>query len=278
MILKDIHVHVDNGEVCALRVKAASELARDLDAHLTGIYVRRPLTMPIYADVPVGDQLLTQYAELIDKKENTAHKSFDRITEKYDIATSWREVEGRLDLCLANEALYSDLLVLGQPDPEDALERNRGLADLLLLISGRPCLIVPYIGTPKKSFGKRPLIAWNGSREASRAIHDALPLLELASQVTVLLSNPEQSRIDFGDLPGAMISQHLARHDIKVDVEVLHVDEVDTSDAVLSYVSDNNNDLLVMGAYGHSRLQEFVLGGMTRDILAAMTIPVIMSH
>ncbi len=277
MTYKDLHVHVDNGDVCGKRLHAASDLARQFDSHLTGVYVRRPFTMPIYAEVPISDQVLKMYSDLVDEKENSGHALFEQITEKYGIATSWRTLEGRVDTALGNEARYSDLLVLGQPDPDDEYERNRGLADQLVLTAGRPCLIIPYIGA-HRDFGKHPLIAWDGGREASRAIHDALPLLEHAERVSVLTSNPEKSNIDFGDLPGSVISHHLARHDIKVEVKNLHVRDIHTSDAIMSHIADNDHDLLVMGAYGHSRIREVVLGGMTREVMAQMTVPVFMSH
>ncbi len=276
-MFKDIHVHVDNGDVCIKRLHAAAELTQRLNAHLTGIYVKRPFTMPLYAEVPIGDQLIEQYAQLIEQKQKSARAGFEGACEKYDISTSWRTVEGRLDLCLAEEARYSDLLILGQADPKDELERNRGLADQLLLTSGRPCLIIPHIGV-EQSLGERIVIAWNGEREASRAIHDALPLLEQSSQVIVLMANPEESNVDFEDMPGSMISHHLARHNIKVELDIIDVDQAGLCDAILSYVTENNIDLLVMGAYGHSRLREVVMGGMTREILARMSIPLFMSH
>jgi len=134
-------------------------------------------------------------------------------------------VKGDVYTSLTEEAGYADLLILGQPDSDDLSNHYRDLPDRTLLTSGRPCLIVPYIGA-KGNIGRNPLVAWNGTRESNRALHDALPLLERAETVTIMISQT----------------------------------------------------LLVMGAYGHSRLREIVLGGMTRDIMQSMTVPVLMSH
>jgi nucleotide-binding universal stress UspA family protein len=119
------------------------------------------------------------------------------------------------------------------------------------------------------------LVAWNGSREAARAAHDALPLLQQADQVHVLAINPGA---DAGDIPTAEISQHLARHNVRVEASQLVAKDLDVGDVLLSRAADLGSDLIVMGAYGHTRLRETILGGATKHLLAHMTVPVLMSH
>ena len=136
-----------------------------------------------------------------------------------------------------------------------------------------------YVGT-FETVGRNVIIAWNNSRESARAVADALPLLTGAERVTILALNPKGGvELDgHGDVPGADIALHLARHDVNVDAAQLVTEDVSVADMLLSRAADEGADLLVISAYGHSRLGELVLGGVTRSILAHMTLPVLMSH
>jgi nucleotide-binding universal stress UspA family protein len=155
--------------------------------------------------------------------------------------------------------------------------RYRGLPEEVTLNSGRPTLVVPYIGAAA-TIGERVMVAWNASREAARAIGDAMPLLERAKVVTVVSVNARPDALGHGEDPGADIGAHLARHGLKVEVERLEARDIDVPNAILSRLADAGSDLLVMGCYGHSRLREMVLGGVTRTILGEMTVPVLMAH
>ena len=176
---------------------------------------------------------------------------------------------------VALHARYADLVVLGQPDSENGGEVDAQVPEDVVLSAGRPALVVPYIGAGEE-IGKRVLIAWDGGREAARAVNDALPLLENAEFVAVLVVNPSQGA--HGEEPGADIALHLARHGIAVEAQHIEVRDLSTGNALLSRLADEAIDLLVMGAYGHSRLREMVLGGMTREVFQQMTVPVLMSH
>jgi nucleotide-binding universal stress UspA family protein len=153
----------------------------------------------------------------------------------------------------------------------------RYLPEQVILGCGRPALVIPYIGPPA-TLGERVVVAWDASREAARAVNDALPLLERAKTVSVVTINPRQQPFGHGEEPGADIGLHLARHDVKIEVERVVSRDIDVANTILSQVANEGADLLVMGAYGHSRLREYVLGGVTRTILAEMTVPVLMSH
>ena len=275
--MKDLHVHVDNDAVCGKRLAAAKDLAERFDAHLTGVYARRVFPFPIYGTMPTSDNVVDVYLAMQDNQESAAHKIYEQQIGLDNPKASWRVITGSVTGVIANEARYSDLLVLGQPDPDDKTSLNEGLADQIIFSAGRPCLMIPYTGAAE-GFGQDPLIAWDGSREAARAVHDALPLLKLAGKVTVLTVQPEKLEADLGDLPGTMIAEHLARHNIAVEVKVLNDKVPGTSDAIMSYVYENGHDLIIMGAYGHSRWREIVLGGVTRNIMANMKVPVLMSH
>jgi nucleotide-binding universal stress UspA family protein len=145
------------------------------------------------------------------------------------------------------------------------------------LASGRPILVVPYAGH-FATLGQRVLVGWDASREATRAVGDAMPLLAAAEQVTVLAIDPQAGPGGHGELPGADISLHLARHGVKAVIERTVSADVPIGDVLLSRAADLGADLLVMGAYGHSRARELLLGGATRTVLGSMTLPVLMSH
>jgi nucleotide-binding universal stress UspA family protein len=217
------------------------------------------------------------YHNILDDQESKARKVFDAAIAQNSATTSWRSIIGGLSYELASQARYSDLLILGQPDPSEVISLNDGVADEIILSAGRPCLLVPYhSGT--FSVGESPLIAWDGSAEASRAIHDALPLLTRAGKATILIIEPEGLDTSFGDLPGTMISEHLAHHGINVKLEVSRGSSQSTGDTIMTYADAYGHDLIVMGAYGHSRMREIVLGGATRTMMKEMKVPVLMSH
>jgi nucleotide-binding universal stress UspA family protein len=192
------------------------------------------------------------------------------------VAIEWRKISGEVVDAAQLHCRYADLVVIGQGGREDDESTvSDYLPESLLMGAGRPVLIVPSYGR-FQSVGERVLVAWNRTRESTRAVHDALPFLTRAKAVTVLEANPTAGGAPH--IAGAEIAQHLARHGVKVEVEVSVVNEVSTGSALLSRAAEIGADLLVMGAYGHSRLREYTLGGVTRHILKHMTLPVLMSH
>ncbi|ARJ65285.1 hypothetical protein WV31_06290 [Magnetospirillum sp. ME-1] len=178
----------------------------------------------------------------------------------------WRSIGGPKELAL--HARYADLTIVGQASP--------GASDHVtetLMSVGRPILAVPRHGRYPK-VGQRVLVAWNASREATRAVFDSLPLLAGAANVTVMTMDAK----DDDRVPGADIGLALARHGIKVEVVHSTLGDIDAGNALLSRAADQGADLLVMGAFGHSPLREKMLGGATRHILDHMTVPVLLSH
>ena len=145
----------------------------------------------------------------------------------------------------------------------------------LVLAAGRPVLILPSAGR-FPNIGARILVAWDASREATRAVTDAIPMLRLANTVHVMTVNPKHG--EHGHVAGADIGFYLARHGVRVEIKTDHGAEIDVGNELLSRAADLDVDLIVMGGYGHSRLKEWVLGGATRTILESMTAPILMSH
>jgi len=166
------------------------------------------------------------------------------------------------------------LAVVGQAEP-DTVAPEELIVEAALFSSGRPVLVVPYIQKAALRLD-RVMVCWDASRNAARAIADAMPLLARAGAIDVVMVASERQKSD--DVPGADIGQHLARHGLKVNVKRIVATDTDVANTILSHAADISADLLVMGGYGHSRLREFILGGATRGILASMTVPTLMSH
>lgn len=279
MAYKDLLVHVDDGTACQARITAAIELASRYDAHLTALYLVPEVILPIVAEGYVGTNLYVNIEQQQREKGEAVLDRFRQSADQMDIEYDTRIDQGvgadfasRLEV----HSRYADLLIVGQPGQADEGSMPPSPGDVTLSTPA-PVLVVPFIGL-KKGFGKRPMVAWNASREAARAVREAMPFLERADSVDVVTFHPREGQHAHGELPGADIALHLSRHGVQVDVQRLEGDDIDVGNALLSHAADRASDLLVMGCYGHSRLREWVLGGATRTILRSMTLPVVMAH
>jgi nucleotide-binding universal stress UspA family protein len=174
----------------------------------------------------------------------------------------------------AHLARRFDLVIAGQPQPQNPAVQDLVL-ETALFESGRPVIAVPYIQKGGLTLD-RVLVCWDGGRMAARAIGDAMPLLVRAKAVEVLIIAGERGKES--EIPGVDMGQHLARHGLDVTVNRIPLGDVDVADAILSRVADSSADFVVMGGYGHSRLREFILGGATRGVLQALTVPTLFSH
>lgn len=279
MPYKDILVLLDDSKSCADRIGFAVDLAKAHEARLTGLYV---IPNP---EVP-GMVLSLMPEEILADRRRLAEARAEEVTDRLRAAAEREGVsfESRVERSAASDAAsvvalharYADLAVLGQQDPSDPDATPIPPEDVLLA-SGRPALIVPYIGLLSKP-GSRLMIGWDAGREATRAVHDALPFLVRAQSVHILCVNPKSSASGHGPQPGADIARHLARHGVRAEVEQMYVPDLSVGDAILARLADLSIDLLVTGAYGQSRMRELILGGVTRQLLKSMTVPVFMSH
>lgn len=275
MSFKDLLVVVDNDPTCVSRVDLALALAAEHGAHLTGLHVMPWPLIQVYSEMPVPESFEKMQRLELEEASRRAAAVFAERATRTTVPTEWRVAEGDAVRVTREHARYSDLTVIPQ-----GIELGSASADLsmlpeeLALAVGRPVLVIPRYGTFER-LGRRALVAWNGSREATRAVHDALPILQRAEQVTVLSIDPKG---DSERLAGGDIARHLARHGVTVQVATLAGTDVAVGDLLLSYATDRDIDLIVMGAYGHARLREVVLGGATRTLLQHMTVPVLMSH
>jgi nucleotide-binding universal stress UspA family protein len=278
MALKDLLVHVNGSKHASHRVDFAVRLALDFDAHLAGVYTMPEFTVPAYLAAQLPADVLSAQRALLGEARDRAKASFEERARKAGIKWEWRDAEGDPAEMAALHARYADLALVGQNDPDEELpELELDVPERVVLDSGRPCLVIPYAGK-FTSVGERVLVAWNATAQATRAVNDALPLIARARKVIILAINPGRGPAAHGDVPGADIALHLARHGVKAEAGQVFADDIDTGDMILSRAADEGVDMIVMGAYGHARLREMVLGGATRDLLGHMTVPVLMSH
>jgi nucleotide-binding universal stress UspA family protein len=276
MGLKDLLVYVDGDPACESRVDAAASLAVQHEAHLTGLHAMGWPSFPGYVEVELPSNFVDEQRRLLDERARRVEARFHEWAGRHGTRAEWRVDEGDVIGTVKLHARYADLTVVGQGlDLKDAPGELAFLPEELALGVGRPVLVVPRYGTFER-LGAHVLIAWNGSREATRAVHDAIPILTRATKVTVLSIDPEgESR---PRIPSADIALHLARHGIAAEAAATSSVDIGVGNALLSRAADLGADLIVMGAYGHSRLREMVLGGATRHLLHNITVPVLMSH
>jgi nucleotide-binding universal stress UspA family protein len=280
MTYKDLLVHLDDSQRCAQRVEAAVRLAARHGAHLTGFYpiVEIPLLNSIRERIPrdIRERMEAEAQAQAEAALKGFREAADRAGIVYETRTD-RALDTTLARVLSMHARYADLVVLGRVDPNEPPDVGSDLPEEVVLASGRPALVVPH-DWEAGPLGERVLIAWDASREAARAVSDALPLLQQAAAVLVVSINPKSTPLGHGELPGTDIAVHLARHQVEVEVQSLEVEQMAVGEALLSFAADRARDLLVMGAYAHSRVHELVLGGATRMVLERMTLPVLMAH
>jgi nucleotide-binding universal stress UspA family protein len=247
MGLKDLLVHVDNDPACSSRVDVAVALAAKHGAHLTGLHAMGWPRLPGYVEVELPPNFLEEQRRHLEGLARQAEERFHDRARRRGIRGEWRVDTGDIVGTTKLHARYADLTVVGQG--RDLVNAPYDLAFLpeeLALGVGRPVLVVPRYGT-FETVGERVLIAWNGSREATR-------------------------------VPSADVALHLARHGVAAEAASTPGLDIGVGDLVLSRAADLGVDLIVMGAYGHTRVREMILGGATRHILQHMTVPVLMSH
>jgi len=276
--LKDLLVVLDTARSCETRLDLATRLAARFGAHLTGLYTSPPPQVPAMVEAQLTPELIEVQMRSLNEAAEGVRDLFSRRGEGPGFTAEWRLREGEAGEVATLHARYADLTIVGQVDPSAAdLGATADLPERVVMGAGRPVLVVPYAGT-FSTVGTRVLVAWNASREATRAVNDALPLLEGATRVTVLAINPRGGLHGHGEVPGADIALHLARHGVRAEASSLKSDDVEIGALILSQAADLDADLIVMGAYGHSRLREVMLGGATREIFRSMTVPVLLSH
>jgi nucleotide-binding universal stress UspA family protein len=272
MGIKDILVHVDDSQDCNQRLQVAFKIAKMFDSHVNGLYVPDPVPSKFYGH-SISHEIHDAFDEIKTRKIESARELFETESADWRAKSMIKVSEGNVIKNILEYSAYHDLLVLGQIDSSKPGNNRRIVLREIPVESSSPTLLVPYIGS-QDSVGKNILIAWDGSREAARAVHYALPFLKQADVVNILSVNiPQKDNVfenDFGE--------HLSHHGIVAEHHHISNTTISGAECILSWVSDFNADLLVMGIYGHTRLREYVIGGISRTMLESATVPVLFSH
>jgi nucleotide-binding universal stress UspA family protein len=275
-VLKDIVVNLSGRAAQDFAADYATSIAATFGAHVAGIAF---LYEPVIPDGTLGGipvDLIELQREENSKAANAAVSRFEAATKTAGVSAETRVLDATLGGAAAlfgQIARRFDVAVVGQA------QREHGASDELMIEgalfeSGRPVVVVPYIQKQGLTLD-RVLACWDGGRMSARAIADAMPFLERAKAVDIVIVTEERKN---DEITGANMTEHLARHGVTANVKRIARGDLAIADVILDYAADSGADFMVMGGYGHSRLREFILGGVTRGILGSMTVPVLMSH
>lgn len=274
MSLRDVLVVVDASDTGTGAMQSAANLAADNEAHLTGLYLGHDPLLG-FAQTQLPPDLLQLHQENLARAERGAREEFDRACRAQGLGGEWRAVAEAQVSALILNSRYADLVAMSAraPRPSDIFAHR--YADSVVIAAGRPVLMLPESWTWGRGC-ERIMVAWESSREATRAVHDAMPLLEKAGEVVVV---EVTGRDDAGARdPAADIGRHLARHGVAVEAAHAVKGNADIGEQLLRASVDHGAHLLVAGAYGHSRVREYALGGVTRYLMTHSTIPLLLSH
>ena len=275
-MIKDIIVNLSVGKPRDVAGDYAITVASAFDAHLSGVACAYEPVVGGMAFPGVAASVIDAFRAESQAEADRAKKAFDENARRAGLSSDSSVISatasGAADK-LGELAREYDLSIVAQAQPDGDVAETLAIEGALFN-SGRPVLVVPYIQTTGLKLD-HVMVCWDGSRNAARAIGDAMPFLRRAGTVDVVTVESRERR---NELAGAKIAAHLARHGLKVELKPIVAPDIDVADAILSNAADTSADLIVMGGYGHTRLREFVLGGATSGILGAMTVPTLMAH
>ena len=276
--LREIVVFIDGHTQTPGILEFAGMLAQEHGARLISVFMQpEPTVTPAetFARGKGMQSTIEVHRAQLERIEAEHRAQFEDTVRHHGIQSEWRSLP-YLSSEVGVHAYYADLVVIARPESAGETAAPPGLAESLVLSSGRPIIVFPPRGTVSEV--RRILVAWSATRESIRAVADALPLLARAKAVEVLVVDHERNRAGHGQEPGADIARHLARHGAQVEVRRLSSGGKEVGRLLLSEAAAFRADLLVMGAYGHSHLREWMFGGVTRTVLYEADFPVLMSR
>lgn len=269
--IRSILVHVDAGPHSRSRLELAAALGRAHGAEVSALYAVTPVFVEMAFDVAMGAPPKA-LLDVDESRRSNASQLAAAVAAETGVPIEWREALEGPEHATISHALCADLLILGQ---HDRANRHTGVAPdfapWVVTGSGKPALMVPYIGARASPFGN-VLVAWKSTRESARALGAAMPLLQRAQTVGVAVD------LATGQAQKDLLQAHLRRHGVQATFHLLSSGTGNAGEAILSLAADVGAELIVMGCYGHSRAREFVLGGATRTVMESMTVPVLMAH
>jgi len=278
LVIKDIILKLETDLARDRSLNYAISVAETFGAHVTAMVSCDPISFPQY---PIPDMPESVIANIRAEKEREARAAIARFEEaakgrnlSFDHELITHRLPSSAEV-FAVKARRTDLSIIQQNENED--DDNGAIIETVLFDSGRPILIVPYIQKDRLNLD-HVVCCWDGSSTAARAVNDALPLLRRAKNADILIIANEKTEDSRHQASGEGIVKHLARHGINVRLKMQQAPDASVASAILTYIGEYGSDLAIMGGHGHSRLRDFILGGVTRGILTSMTVPVFMSH
>jgi len=278
MYPKDLVVFLEQHPGHSQRLAFAAALAKRWQAHLIATFVTQPLALNPHAAFAVGmglSNMLVEYQAATAAALAQARTEFDGLAIRRSFTSEWRVSDKETGEGLMLHARHASLAILGPPARQTTATTMLSLSERMIFASGRPCLLVPNEWSAER-IGSRIVVGWNGGREATRAIADAMPLLIAAEAVHLTVVPDARIQELYGEDPGADMAAHLARQGVRVVLEQCQGE--DAGAVLLDRCAAVAADMLVIGAMGRPRISEFVLGGATRTVLDRVDVPVLLSR
>ena len=280
MTYKTILAYFGNEESTQSALQSAADLAAKQDAHLIGLYVVPAIQFYPTVAVEIPASVIEVQRDHYRNEAERIRRSFEEVTSKKGVSAEWRTVDAlqpdRAPTIIEN-GRTTDLIIVALREVESEDFDNQSVQASIAMQSGLPVLLIPD-SSDIKPFGDRVFVAWDGGREAARAVHDALPILTSATQTYLHRINPPPSDAHDVSAPAAELATSLARHGVKVETSTSETSNLSVGEELLSEAYGRGCDMIVMGAYGHSRMREFIFGGVTRHVFKNTSVPVLMSH
>jgi nucleotide-binding universal stress UspA family protein len=278
-MIKNILVHLDGTSDDEWRVAHAEPIAKAFGAYITGLFLNRIAsgTMPVEAGY-VGEEVLKDLIARAREEGDQAEKGIAERLTRLNLPYEIRRIDASFEKVIEAatlEARTADICLMLRPYSEGGSSRWMGIVEGVLFGSGRGVLIVPD-KNPVRQAIEHVTIAWNESREAAHAVAEAMPFLKNAREVTIIMVDPKPETMSHP--PGARLAQYLDHHGVKADLRIAHAHGYKVPEVLAREAEQDRTDLLVAGGYGHARIREWILGGVTRTLLHRSSIPLLLAH
>lgn len=273
--LKTVLVHADASPRCGAHLRAGRAITQRLQAQMHALYAVNPIFVDLPLELAAGGAPVLMAAEIDESRLSRARTMSRKVQAEPGLPFEWHEAKGSPIAAFTQQARYADLLVLGQ---HDEVRRDSGVpadfVESVLIGSGRPAVVLPYVDVVGDDIGRTALVAWKETPEAARAVSAALPFLQRAERVHVATWGAD----DGPAAPGLDILGYLRAHGVQARLHREREAGSEVGELIQSLAADLSATLMVMGCYGHARSRELVLGGASRTLLRSMAVPVLMSH
>lgn len=278
-MLGRIAIHLNHDSGCKRRLRAAIQLASEHKAELIGIYPDEQAASYLYEDTVMPEEVHKILRNKVAEARNEIQRLFIHETSAAGVKAHWRTPQGPAEESLALHARYCDLLIMSKASDKDTVASFiPNLPEAVVMAAGRPVLMIPAAGEVLP-IGRRVLFCWDQRRESARAFSDAAPILQACSELVVLTIDPQPENLRKKDLRENDFADYCASLGYPKPREVFKDSTgIGVGNVILNSATDHGSDLIIMGAYGHSRMRQWIMGGASRTLFSSMTVPVLLAH